>query len=519
MNDSTTEHINELYDNLSYFDMYFSSVLLFIFMTMVVILVFTYTSMMRNSEKIKQNWANEKCKPNVMPFAGFINKPDNETILEFTRKNFYSCVTNILSKNMEISMQPFNVTGLLDKAKQAYQGIDLSFNELNLDFINMEGIINNAINNIKTKVTNVMIPIQQIMYAMKDVFDRTQAVIVTGLYTSMGNSMLLKSMVEEMIKFIVNIFYSLVVIIVMMFAFPGLQGLAVAATAVVTTLSIIFIATNKSLAQMFHIKAGAMPRIPKCFDKNTTIKMHDGTNKPIQHIQVGDILENNNVVTATMKLDSSNVVMYNLNGILVSGSHQVFRGSKWEHVYSVDGAVEIEYGEPYIYCLNTTTKNIVIKDEIFLDWDEIYDEHLETIISNGSPYVKHKKDIHKYLDGGLHENTPVMMKDFTVKAIRDVKIGDVLLNEEIVYGLVEIKGDDLIQINKYNLGHTYFKGGPNLNMISGGNVYSIAFDSPVSFIKQINNPPKLYHLLTDKKTFYVGAVKMCDYNSLIDEIL
>ena len=60
MNDSTTEHINELYDNLSYFDMYFSSVLLFIFMTMVVILVFTYTSMMRNSEKIKQNWANEK---------------------------------------------------------------------------------------------------------------------------------------------------------------------------------------------------------------------------------------------------------------------------------------------------------------------------------------------------------------------------------------------------------------------------------------------------------------------------
>ena len=30
---------------------------------------------------------------------------------------------------------------------------------------------------------------------------------------------------------------------------------------------------------------------------------------------------------------------------------------------------------------------------------------------------------------------------------------------------------------------------------------------------------KLYHLLTDKKTFYVGQIFMKDYNSLIDHVL
>ncbi len=30
---------------------------------------------------------------------------------------------------------------------------------------------------------------------------------------------------------------------------------------------------------------------------------------------------------------------------------------------------------------------------------------------------------------------------------------------------------------------------------------------------------KLYHLLTDKKSFYVGQIFMKDYNSLIDHVL
>lgn len=512
--------VNKLYDNLSYFDLYFSSVLLFLVMTIFVFLVYIYCSAMQNSQKIKNNWSNEKCKPSVMPFAGLINKPENESVFEFTRKNFYGCVTNILSNNLHASIKPFNINGIIDSAKSAAKGIDLSFNEVNMNFLNISNIINDKINELKTKIANIMIPIQRIMYAVKDMFARMEGVIISGLYTSLGNSYLLKSMISEMVKFICSIFYSLIVIITMMFVIPGTQGLAVAASAVAIALSTIFVTTNVSLGKMFHIKPGNMPKIPKCFDENTVIKLNTGDFKKIKDIQIGDILQNGDMVTAKFKLGSSGVKMCSLHGTIVSDCHQVLHKTKWIPVITHPDAIVLDkYTPSFIYCLNTVNKKIQIGDDIYLDWDEIYEKHLEKLIFNKISYVNHKSDIHKYLDGGFCEKTPIMLIDYSIKQIRDINIGDVLLNGEIVYGIVEIKGDDLIQVNKYNLGHTSFKGGPNLNMVQYNKVCSISFDTPNIPIKQISNPSKLYHLLTDKKTFYVGDIKMCDYNSLIDVII
>ncbi len=521
--------VNKLYDNLSYFDLYFSSVLLFFIMTIFVVLVYIYCSSMRDSQKIKKNWSNEKCKPTVMPFAGLINKPDNESIMEFTRKNFYGCVTNILSNNLQVSMKPFNINGIIDSAKSAANGIDLSFNAVNLNFLKVFDIIGEQFAELRNKMVNVMIPIQRIMYAVKDMFSRMEGVIISGLYTSLGNSYILKSMISQMVEFICSIFYSLIIIIAMMFVIPGLQGLAIAATAVGIALSTVFITTNISLGKMFHMPPGKMPKIPKCFDENTLIELKpEGDRKTVEpsvttkikDIQVGDVLKNGATVTAKFKLGSTNVRMCNLHGTIVSDCHQVLYNSKWIPVIKHPDAIVLDkYDKPFIYCLNTESKCIPIGDDIYLDWDEIYEKHLEKIIFDKISYVNHKSDIHKYLDGGFYEKTPIMMKNYTIKQIKDINIGDILLNGEIVYGVVEIKGDDLIQVNKYNLGHTSFKGGPNLNMVQQNKICSISFDTPNIPMKQISNPAKLYHLLTDQKTFYIGEIKMCDYNSLIDVII
>jgi len=515
--------VNKLYDNLSYFDLYFSSVLLFFVMTIFVVLVYVYCSAMRNSQQIKNNWSNEKCKPNVIPFAGLINKPADESVFEFTRKNFYECVTNVLSTNLQTSIKPFNINGIINSAKSAANGVDLSFNAVNMNFLNVSDIIGQQFAELKNKMANVMIPIQRIMYAVKDTFSRMEGVLVSGVYTSLSNSYLMKSMISEMVKFICSIFYSLIVIIAMMFVIPGTQGLAVAATAVTIALSTIFVSTNVSLGKMFHMKPGKMPKIPKCFDENTLIEMktvETSLTKKIKDIQIGDVLKNGATVTAKLKLGTTNVNMYSLHGTIVSDCHQVWYNSEWIQVTNHPDAIELDkYDKPFIYCLNTENKTIQIGDDIYLDWDEIYEKHLEKLIFNKISYVNHKSDIHKYLDGGFYEKTPISLLDYSIKRIKDIKIGDVLLNGEIVYGIVEIKGDDLIQVNKYNLGHTSFKGGPNLNMVQHNKICSIAFDTPNIHITQISNPTKLYHLLTDQRTFYVGAVKMCDYNSLIDNIL
>ena len=526
--------VNKLYDNLSYFDLYFSSVLLFFVMTIFVVLVYVYCSAMRNSQQIKKNWSNEKCKPSIIPFAGLINKPADESVFDYTRKNFYECVTNVLSDNLQTSIKPFNINGIINSAKSAANGIDLSFNTVSMNFLNISDIIGQQFAELKNKIANVMIPIQRVMYAVKDTFARMEGVLVSGVYTSLSNSFLLKSMISEMVKFVCSIFYSLIVIIAMMFVIPGTQGLAVAASAVAIALSTIFVSTNVSLGKMFHMTPGKMPKIPKCFDENTMIELKtegdrkteglegfEGViTKKIKDIQIGDVLKNGATVTAKLKLGSSNVKMHSLHGTIVSDCHQVWYNSEWIQVTNHPDAIEMDkYDKPFIYCLNTENKTIQVGDDIYLDWDEIYEKHLEKLIFNKISYVNHKSDIHKYLDGGFYEKTPISLLDYSIKRIRDIKIGDVLLNGEIVYGIVEIKGDDLIQVNKYNLGHTSFKGGPNLNMVQHSKICSIAFDTPNIHITQISNPTKLYHLLTDQRTFYVGAVKMCDYNSLIDNIL
>ncbi len=99
--------IDSLYNNLSYFDIYGGSVLIFITITCVVIIIATYCQLMINAQSIRDDWVNQRCNPKVMPFAGFINKPDNKTINEFTAENFSYCTQDILNNLTGEVVQPF----------------------------------------------------------------------------------------------------------------------------------------------------------------------------------------------------------------------------------------------------------------------------------------------------------------------------------------------------------------------------------------------------------------------------
>jgi hypothetical protein len=525
--DLTNKYINNLYDNLSFFDLNMTSVLIFLFITFFVILVTIYCSIMGNSKQIKNNWENEKCKPMVIPFAGFINKPDDVSFIDYTRKNFYDCVGKILKSNLNISMKPYDIDELITSTESSISNVDKSMTDTNENILNVKKTLNDKVDGTNTKMNNMIVPMQQMMYTVKDTFDRTQSILATGLYTSVGNSYILKNMIQESVKFISNIFYLLVIIITMMFAIPSTQGLATVTAGVALPLSLAFITTNESLAKTFHITAGKIPEIPKCFDRKTVLKMNDQTFKTIENVCVGDVLENENVVTAFIKLSSDDIQMYNLNGTIVSGCHNVHHKGEWKQVcVHPDQKIMPKYVEPYIYCLNTTNKTITVNNVNFLDWDELYDDYLEQFMFYCMPYynvdVNHKSAIHKFLDGGFVENSRVMLKDFTSKQIKEIKIGDELLGGDKVYGLVQIKCDDLVDINKYSLGPHTFKGGPNLNMYDSTDeiVSTLEFsEDSLNTLQSIDKPEKLYHLLTDTKTFFLGGIKFCDYNSLIDRIL
>ena len=98
--------IKEIYDNSTYFDLYGGSVILFILITIIFVILLAYFFILLNIQPIKDNWITEKCKPYVIPFAGLINKPPEESITKFTYDNFYSCSQDLLTSITGFNIEP-----------------------------------------------------------------------------------------------------------------------------------------------------------------------------------------------------------------------------------------------------------------------------------------------------------------------------------------------------------------------------------------------------------------------------
>ena len=103
-------------------------------------------------------------------------------------------------------------------------------------------------------------------------------------------------------------------------------------------------------------------------------------------------------------------------------------------------------------------------------------------------------------------------------------------NNVSVYGIVEIDGSTLSAQYRHYFDNKIFEGGPNLTLcdknidfwstIHLAEKYDGCLDKKINFKRQKDKKEdKLYHLLTDKKTFFVNNTKFYDYNASIDLFL
>ena len=153
-----------------------------------------------------------------------------------------------------------------------------------------------------------------------------------------------------------------------------------------------------------------------------------------------------------------------------------------------------------MYCLNTSSKEIIINETTFTDWDEIYDNTLTAVI-NAIPqniFIKDvnfkKANIHRYLDVGFEEDTIIYLIDGSKKHIKDVQIGDNMSTRGIVYGIVEIEKETILG---------------NLN----------AEERKDTEENEEKEEKVLYHLLVSNKLFESKGKIIRDYNDKIDSIL
>ena len=120
--------INKLYDKSGLMQRYGDQVWISILLIFVFGVIFTYINVLNHMQKVKKNWATERCNPFIMPIAGWINNTDkaNENDAKYTINNFEFCLGNIITNFFHYVADGFKnvVSGLEDIFKDI--GIILS---------------------------------------------------------------------------------------------------------------------------------------------------------------------------------------------------------------------------------------------------------------------------------------------------------------------------------------------------------------------------------------------------------
>ncbi len=509
------------YKKDGYLDKYGGSVVATALTLFFFFLVFSYYYVQSKTDPIRPNWANERCHPSVMPFAGWINKPKDKSATEFTSENFMQCTTQILTSIVSYFMQPFYyITDLISKLVGVLQK---AINSVRQVLFMIRVAMDKIMSYIVGRLVNVMIPLRLIVGKLRDTMNKTIGIATAALYTVYGAYVAMKAFMGAFLMIIIIALIIAFAAIVILWILPWTWPLAAASTVFYLIISIPMVIIALWMQSILDIASGkAVPGKPSggggCFDKNTIIDTEKGPIK-IQNLKSGTTLKNGDRITAVFQLALNGEDVYQLDDIIVTGCHKVFHDNLgWIDVRDHPSSQLItDYREPTIYNLSTESKRFNIKNHKFLDWDDL--EPFDIIKLKNLNYLDNNSslsDIHKYLESGIDGNTLVDLENGQSIKLKNIKLNDQLYSGERVLGIVEIDTKNICAVKKYTFNQFSIIGSPNIHFKDSdlGIFNTLNKDGKI-----INKPKKLYHLVTDTGKFNINGYTIKDYNAAMEDIL
>lgn len=511
-------YFNTMYKKNGYLDKYGGSVVLTGITLFFFFLIFSYYYVQSKIEPIRRNWVNERCKPEVMPFAGIINAPKGESKMKYASKNFYECTTTILGAVVSFFVKPYYYMSdmMVNLMKEMMKSVNII--RLFMDWLRIK--LNSIFSYLIARIVNIMVPLRVILIKLKDTMNKVSGIMAANLFTVYSAYLALKAFMGAFLHILIIVLSIILAIIVAFWILPFTWPLAAAGTSFFLIISIPLIILTIWTVHVLQMQSKSVPGPPSCFDKNTIIKTKNGEKK-IKNLNVGDILHDGTIITAVMKLVYNGEDIFKLNGIIVTGSHKILHDKLgWIYVKNHPDSVKINnYNEPDIYNLGTDTKRISINNMKFLDWDDL--EPIDIIKLKNLNYLSSNaplSDIHKYLESGISGDIYIELEDGLSVKIKDLELNTQLKFGERVMGIVTVDSRDIC-VKKYSLHNLNIIGAPNLHFkdVDLGNFNTLNIDGEE--IVDGNRPEKLYHLVTDTGFFMVNGYRIRDYNSAIENIL
>lgn len=508
------ERLYNLHKKTGYLDKYGNSLIITILIFLVFFIIISYFYIKQNIEPIKKDWGSMKCHPAVIPFAGIINKPKGQSIFEFTNNNFAECTSIILSQIIKIFTSP--IYAITNITSDIFKMIMEADNVMSLIIYKITNSIENLFKLIYSRIFSFLPELQKIIIYMQDSFQKTNGVLATSLHFMSALYYTLRAFLGAFIEIIIKAMVISTAIIIGLWVVPFTWPLAAASTSFYVVIMILMgIIVNRSsrILGIVEKKVPPKPSGSKCFHKDTLLKTINGSIK-ISEINVGQKLQDGSIVTAVFECCALYEELYKLDDIKVTGSHLVFHKNKgWISVANHPDAIHIDNDQDKVYCINTSNKLIKINNSSFLDWDELQDFDIASLIKLFN--IKSRKDIHSNIDPALHPDTPIILSDGTKTTISKIKVNDIIEGGDTVTSVVKINASTLKNVKRYTSMHLE-------DTFIGTNIqeayYNLGEIIDDKIIEKVD-VKEFYHLTTDSGFFTINGIHISDYSSGIEFLL
>lgn len=338
----------------------------FILLTLALFLGFARIVVGFEAQAIMSQWAKYRCMPTVMFWASLF-KPVGEprSDMQFTTENFSFCTSEIARGVMVTALKP-----VMDVVVKM---IETSISSLSY-VMNLRSLSSNLFHGLERifdvfgRRFNLTIhELRKSFLKQFNILQKAEAIATSSVFA--GLSIISGIMNAFRLMIIISIVILVILVVLVIFLFyllSPLMGLIVLALSVIGGTA--FAGATSGMSDAFT-----------CFAPDTAILMRDGTTKPICSIVAGDELLDGATVTATLKFASTEK-LYELDGIIVAGSHIIYKGELARFVSDSPDAVPTTATPETIYCLNTTSRRIPVagrtRSHVFADWEELDGEYM-----------------------------------------------------------------------------------------------------------------------------------------------
>lgn len=252
------EKINGLYGPKTFTGRYGVDILKSALIIFLFILSYTYFYVKNNMLAIQRDWPENRCKPNIMPFAGWINAPVGTDAIEYTKQNFMECSKQMSEKMFEIPMTMiYHIVGVF---MEIFKSALLVIENMRLLLNRIREALGAVYRTIMLRIQNFVIPFQNLLIKMIDFFEKIKGILATFIMTLLGTLWAFYSLIGSIYELIIIILVIMIIVIIVLWYIPFVGwSLALAAIIIFLTLAIPMIMLAIVAKQITKRSGSSMP--------------------------------------------------------------------------------------------------------------------------------------------------------------------------------------------------------------------------------------------------------------------